>query len=234
MPSLSFSNPFQQYAGGVIPGWEYGGEATLASDYITLTPATPNKVGWVWASEPAALGSWEVQLEMHIGGAAQRGAGGGMAFWCEAAPRETSITGAVRRRQRAHTARVRSALHRYTSQQGRAGPIYGHDDTYEGLGIFFDTFEDAENGTAEPFVVAMMNYGKPIGEGDTPDYYDNQVGVCFASYRNLPNMMAARIVWSDGRLQARDCHHLAHFACCCPHATHHSHPRASAAVLARH
>ena len=66
--------------------------------------------------------------------------------------------------------------HRYTSQQGRAGPIYGHDDTYEGLGIFFDTFEDAENGTAEPFVVAMMNYGKPIGEGDTPDYYDNQVG----------------------------------------------------------
>ena len=96
------------------------------------------------------------------------------------------------------------SLYRYTSQQGRAGPIYGHDDTYEGLGIFFDTFEDAENGTAEPFVVAMMNYGKPIGEGDTPDYYDNQVGVCFASYRNLPNMMAARIVWSDGRLQARE------------------------------
>ena len=88
MPSLSFSNPFQQYAGGVIPGWEYGGEATLASDYITLTPATPNKVGWVWASEPAALGSWEVQLEMHIGGAAQRGAGGGMAFWCDDAPRD--------------------------------------------------------------------------------------------------------------------------------------------------
>ena len=212
MPSLSFSNPFQQYAGGVIPGWEYGGEATLASDYITLTPATPNKVGWVWAAEPAALGSWEVQLEMHIGGAAQRGAGGGMAFWCEDAPRETSITGAVRARHRALTALARPALHRYTSQQGRAGPIYGHDDTYEGLGIFFDTFEDAENGTAEPFVVAMMNYGKPIGEGDTPDYYDNQVGVCFASYRNLPNMMAARIVWSDGRLQARDCHVAARVA----------------------
>jgi len=119
----------------------------------------------------------------------------------------------VRALHSALTAHVRPALHRYTSQQGRAGPIYGHDDTYEGLGIFFDTFEDAENGTAEPFVVAMMNYGKPIGEGDTPDYYDNQVGVCFASYRNLPNMMAARIVWSDGRLQARDAlarvtHHL--------------------------
>ena len=90
--------------------------------------------------------------------------------------------------QSSHRPRAARALHRYTSQQGRAGPIYGHDDTYEGLGIFFDPFAAAENGTAEPFVVAMMNYGKPIGEGDTPDYYDNQVGVCFASYRNLPNM----------------------------------------------
>jgi hypothetical protein len=140
------------------------------------------------------------------------------------------------------------SLYRYTSQQGRAGPIYGHDDTYEGLGIFFDTFEDAENGTAEPFVVAMMNYGKPIGEGDTPDYYDNQVGVCFASYRNLPNMMAARIVWSDGRLQARDCHvaarvtrststwaaaaHTAHHASRDPHTNRRF--CASAADLARH
>ena len=69
------------------------------------------------------------------------------------------------------------SLYRYTSQQGRAGPIYGHDDTYEGLGIFFDTFEDAENGTAEPFVVAMMNYGESLGasdEGPNTDYYKNQ------------------------------------------------------------
>ena len=69
----------------------------------------------------------------------------------------------MRGRHRTLTARVR---YRYTSQQGRAGPIYGHDDTYEGLGIFFDTFEDAENGTAEPFVVAMMNYGKPTRVSD--------------------------------------------------------------------
>ena len=39
MPSLSFSNPFQQYAGGVIPGWEYGGEATLACAEVMLGQA---------------------------------------------------------------------------------------------------------------------------------------------------------------------------------------------------
>ena len=50
---------------------------------------------------------------------------------------------------------------------------------------------------SEPFVVAMMNYGATIGgEGDNPNYYDNQVGVCFAAYRNLPHLVRARIVWS--------------------------------------
>ena len=53
VPQLSFSNPFNQYTNGAIPGWQYGGEATLANDYISLTPAAPNKVGWVWSDEPA-------------------------------------------------------------------------------------------------------------------------------------------------------------------------------------
>ena len=146
VPQLSFSNPFNQYANGVIPGWQYGGEATLANDYISLTPSAPNKVGWVWSNEPVSYAAWEVQLEFHIGGQASRGAGGGMAFW-------------------------------FSSQQGRTGPIYGHEDSYEGLGIFFDTYEGDENEETEPFVVAMMNYGTAIGgEGDNPNYYDNQVG----------------------------------------------------------
>ena len=48
----------------------------------------------------------------------------------------------------------------------------------------------------------MMNFGATIGgEGDNPSYYDNQVGVCFAAYRNLPHLVRARIVWSGGKLQ---------------------------------
>ena len=34
----------------------------------------------------------------------------------------------------------------------------------------------------------MMNFGEPLGEGDDPQYYKNQVGVCFAAYRNLNNI----------------------------------------------
>ena len=41
-----------------------------------------------------------------------------------------------------------------------------------------------------------MNYGTAIGgESESPNYYNNQVGVCFAAYRNLPHLVRARIVW---------------------------------------
>ena len=119
VPKLSFSNPFNQYDNGLIPGWQYGGEATLANDYISLTPAAPNKVGWVWSDEAVSMAAWEVALEFHIGGQANRGAGGGMAFW-------------------------------FSAQQGRTGPIYGHEDNYEGLGVFFDTCDGGETPNPRP------------------------------------------------------------------------------------
>ena len=115
-PQFSFANPFSQYADGAIPGWQYGGEATLTNDYMTLTPASPGATGWAWMEEAVAMPAWEAQIDFHIGGAATRGAGGGMAFW-------------------------------FTAQQGRSGPIYGHDDHFEGLGIFFDTYEGEDGAT---------------------------------------------------------------------------------------
>ena len=42
----------------------------------------------------------------------------------------------------------------------------------------------------------MMNFGEPLGEGDDPQYYKNQVGVCFAAYRNLNNI--AQVTASPG------------------------------------
>ncbi|KAL1527924.1 hypothetical protein AB1Y20_009297 [Prymnesium parvum] len=185
VPSLSFSNPFQRYPGGVIPGWQYGGAATLSNDYISLTPPSPNMLGWMWSAEPVSLPSWEADLEFHIGGSSTRGAGGGLAFW-------------------------------FTSEQGRAGPIYGQGDKYRGLGIFLDTYESSESGEeAEPFVVAMVNYGDSLVQGSEPDYFKNQVGVCFAGYRNLEYAARARIVKTADRLQVwLDLDHSGHFQNC--------------------
>eukprot|EP00966_Prymnesium_polylepis_P190017 4403318-Prymnesium_polylepis.1 len=163
------------------------GSATLTNDYVSLTPAAPNTLGWLWNNQQVRdMKSWEVDLEFHIGGTDLRGAGGGLAFW-------------------------------FTQQEGRRGPIYGQDDRFNGLGIFFDTF-DPEEGTdekAEPFVVAMMNYGRPLAQGNDPDYYKNQVGVCFADYRNLNHPARARIIMAKGRLQVwLDLEQSGHYQSC--------------------
>jgi len=63
----------------------------------------------------------------------------------------------------------------YTTTKGTGGSIYGHAPEYEGLGVFFDTYEGPEEeNNNQPFVVAVINHG---GQS-------HQVGVCFSEYRN--------------------------------------------------
>ncbi|EOD39157.1 hypothetical protein EMIHUDRAFT_460407, partial [Emiliania huxleyi CCMP1516] len=153
-PKLSFSNPYKAYAGGNIPGWEYGGETSLNNDYIMLTTATSNKLGWIWTTEPIEIDDWEVQLEFHIGGDPRQSTGGGMAVW-------------------------------FTEQQGRAGAMYGQSDDFRGVGILFDSYGGGESGErVEPFVAV-----------------EHQVGICYAAYRNLKNIVRARIAWTNGQLR---------------------------------
>ncbi|KAJ1625969.1 concanavalin A-like lectin/glucanase domain-containing protein [Pavlovales sp. CCMP2436] len=166
---LSFQNPFSGYPGGVVPGWTSGGDAFFAEDYIALTPPAPGKIGWVWSDEALHLNDWEARLEFHIGGVPARGAGGGLAFWLTS--------------------------HRGTLKQGE---VYGHDQTYEGLGIFFDSYE-GEDKSGEPFVVAMVNHGKDLS-GEKAGSYSNQLGVCFANYRNKEHAVHARIRMQAGVL----------------------------------
>ena len=177
-----FSNPFRQYEGGSIPGWAYGGDATLFNDYLSLTPASPNRVGYVWATHALEMPSWEVEFEFHIGGAQARGSGGGLAFWWAAEP-------------------------------AMPGTIYGHADTFNGVGIFLDTYEPAAPslniepsavGGNEPYLVAMVNDGSPIGGDllrDANKLAAKQAAVCFARYRNLAHIARVRIAWASGTLR---------------------------------
>lgn len=79
------------------------------------------------------------------------------------------------------------------SDPGTDGAVYGHSDMFNGLGIFFDSFDSDGDGVGEPYVLAMSNDGaKPIdAEGA-----GKQLGVCFADYRNLPHAARAKISFS--------------------------------------
>lgn len=42
---------------------------------------------------------------------------------------------------------------------------------------------------------------RSLAKTDEEDYFKNQVGVCFANYRNLNHVGRARIIFANGRLQ---------------------------------
>ena len=172
-----FSNPFRQYEGGSIPGWQYGGDATLANDYISLTPPAPSKIGYMWTTEPHKLEAWEMEFEFHIGGAQQRGMGGGLALWWTSEPP------------------VPGAVYGHSDHYKGVGIFF---DTYEpdpGLGHAPGN---------EPYIVAMVNDGSTMNLAQLQDreaMASKQTAVCFSHYRNLPHVARARVAWSHGVLK---------------------------------
>jgi mannose-binding lectin 1 len=142
-----------------VPGYSYGGDASLFNDYVSLTPAAAHRAGWISMTEAQNVsGGWEVQLEFHIGGAESRGPGGGLAFWL-------------------------------TSEMFQMGSTYGHQDSFSGLGVFFDMYEseekldDGSQKPSEPFIAAFINDGSPLSmDKGSADQYAKQIGICFAQY----------------------------------------------------
>jgi mannose-binding lectin 1 len=46
----------------------------------------------------------------------------------------------------------------YTDSKGVEGPVFGSNDNWNGLGLFFDSF-DNDNKHNNPFIMAMTNDG---------------------------------------------------------------------------
>ena len=49
----------------------------------------------------------------------------------------------------------------YTESRGQDGPVFGSNDQWNGLGIFFDSF-DNDNKHNNPFIMAMTNDGTRV------------------------------------------------------------------------
>ncbi|PTB81156.1 concanavalin A-like lectin/glucanase [Trichoderma longibrachiatum ATCC 18648] len=47
-----------------------------------------------------------------------------------------------------------------TKQRGQLGPVFGHADKFEGLGIFVDTYKNNRPGVVFPYVMAMFGDGQ--------------------------------------------------------------------------
>ncbi|KAI1268393.1 concanavalin A-like lectin/glucanase domain-containing protein [Xylariaceae sp. FL1019] len=71
-----------------------------------------------------------------------------------------------------------------TKERGEIGPVFGHRDYFEGLGIFVDTYKNNRPGTVFPYVMAMVGDGK-TGYTKDNDGKDQEFAGCSA--RGLRN-----------------------------------------------
>lgn len=66
-----------------------------------------------------------------------------------------------------------------TKERGQPGPVFGHADQFEGLGIFFDTYKNNRPGVVFPYVMAMLGDGKTTYDSAN-DGKANELGGCSA------------------------------------------------------
>ncbi|XP_029430791.1 protein ERGIC-53-like isoform X2 [Rhinatrema bivittatum] len=81
----------------------------------------------------------------------------------------------------------------YTQQRGTTGPVYGAADFWDGVGIFFDTF-DNDTHRNNPIILVIGNNGKLIYDHPN-DGASQALGSCIHNFRNTPHPFRARITY---------------------------------------
>ncbi|EDV25718.1 uncharacterized protein TRIADDRAFT_24415 [Trichoplax adhaerens] len=72
----------------------------------------------------------------------------------------------------------------FTEKPGNVGPVFGSEDKWKGLGIFFDSF-DNDGQHNNPYIMAVVNDGTKSFD-HTSDGSSQAIGGCMRDYRNRP------------------------------------------------
>lgn len=121
-----------------VQRWELGGTATLHRSFLRLTAEAQGSKGYMNSLQPFTATEWSAMLELRASGQSPHLYGDGLAIWL-----------------------VKAASH-------IEGPVFGREDKWDGLGIFFDTFQNVDHSHhhKHPYIYAMVNDGT---KGYIPD-----------------------------------------------------------------
>jgi len=86
----------------------------------------------------------------------------------------------------------------YTAARGVEGPVYGSNDQWIGLGVFFDSF-DNDNKHNNPYISAMTNDGSKVYDHQN-DGVTQQLAGCLRDFRNKPFPVRAKIEYYKNTL----------------------------------
>ncbi|XP_043933124.1 protein ERGIC-53-like [Protopterus annectens] len=81
----------------------------------------------------------------------------------------------------------------FTKERGPNGPVYGAADNWDGVGIFFDTYDNDDNGN-NPIVLVVGNNGR-LTYNHLNDGATQSLGSCIRDFRNRHYPVRARITY---------------------------------------
>jgi len=147
LPEQSFGAPFDEISAYTgmrdLDAWEVGGSAVVHRNFLRLTAERQSQKGWVASRQPLSTPEWSALLELRASGNSMHLYGDGLAIWLVSNPDHIE------------------------------GPVFGREDHWTGLGIFFDTFQNLDHSHhhKHPYIYAVMNDGTKgyIPDAEAPD-----------------------------------------------------------------
>jgi len=168
-PQHSLVHPFLD--GIEIPNWEYGGATLVTDDYIRLTPDRQSRQGMLWNKvtfEPSAKEKYP-DFEAIIQFKVH---GQGVKFFGD------------------------GFAYWYTKDRMQPGPVFGNQDQFAGMGIFFDTYSNTNQGRQQ-YISVMLGDGTQHYDHDK-DGGEAKIAGCSQRFRSVrpedPNVFV-RIVY---------------------------------------
>jgi len=126
-----------------ISQWDLGGTATAHRSFVRLTAEMQGSKGWLTSQQPFTMSEWSAMLELRASGNSPHLYGDGLAIWL-----------------------VKAHDH-------IEGNVFGREDKWTGMGLFFDTFQNIDHSHhhKHPYIYAVINDGTKsyIPDAEAPD-----------------------------------------------------------------
>ncbi|KAI9774028.1 MAG: hypothetical protein M1839_001913 [Geoglossum umbratile] len=82
-----------------------------------------------------------------------------------------------------------------TKQRAAPGPVFGHTDEFEGLGIFIDTYKNNRPGVTFPYVMAMLGDGRTKYDHGNDGKFNELAGCTARGIRQADVPTKARLTY---------------------------------------
>ncbi|XP_054630285.1 VIP36-like protein isoform X2 [Dunckerocampus dactyliophorus] len=167
----TLANPYHGLGFSSSSPWDLTGTAVVTPDHVRLTADQPGRQGAVWSRIPLQLRDWELKVHFKIHGQAKKNLNGDGLAFW------------------------------LTKERMQNGPVFGSRNEFTGLGIFVDTYPNADkkHDRVFPYVSVMLGNGTLSYDHDS-DGRPTELGGCSAMVRNARHDTFLLIRYTKNRL----------------------------------